>query len=251
MKERDYMPFFKSFEEAINDIQDTGVQLALYRAIVRYGLYGEEPALTGIASTLWKLIYPNLKNNRKQFENGTKGGAPKRNKNAIKNNPNSTRIQPENKPKTNYKDKDKDKDKDKEINKEKSTNVDIKKTAQRFSRPSLDDIKNYIALKSYSVDAEAFYNFYEAKGWKVGNNAMKDWQAAVRTWERRNKANREANPQKNTATPDGCTLGVGEYIDGTGRRRYGTGQANIPMTAAPRPSERYSWDAASNSWIYL
>ena len=37
MKERDYMPFFKSFEEAINDIQDTGVQLALYRAIVRYG----------------------------------------------------------------------------------------------------------------------------------------------------------------------------------------------------------------------
>ena len=96
MKEREYMPFFKSFEEAINDIQDTGVQLALYRAIVRYGLYGEEPALTGIASTLWKLIYPNLKNNRKQFENGTKGGAPKRNKNAIKNNPNSTRKQAKN-----------------------------------------------------------------------------------------------------------------------------------------------------------
>ena len=189
-----------------------------------------------------------MKNNRKQFENGTKGGAPKRNKNAIKNNPNSTQIQPENNPKTTY--KDKDKDKDKEINKEKSTNVDIKKTAQRFSRPSLDDIKNYIALKSYSVDAEAFYDFYEAKGWKVGNNAMKDWQAAVRTWERRNKANREANPQKNTAIPDGCKLGVGEYIDGSGRRTYGTGRANIPMTAAPRPSERYSWDAASNSWIY-
>ena len=59
--------------------------------------------------------------------------------------------------------------------------------------------------------------------------------------------------QKPVQAADGSQvqLGVGEYIDGSGRRTYGTGRANIPMTAAPRPSERYSWDAASNSWVML
>ena len=57
--------------------------------------------------------------------------------------------------------------------------------------------------------------------------------------------------QKPVQASDGSQvqLGVGEYIDGSGRRTYGTGRANIPMTAAPRPSERYSWDAASHTWI--
>ena len=36
-----------------------------------------------------------------------------------------------------------------------------------------------------SVDPESFIDFYESKGWKVGNQPMKDWKAAVRTWERR------------------------------------------------------------------
>lgn len=59
--------------------------------------------------------------------------------------------------------------------------------------------------------------------------------------------------QKPLQAADGSQvqLGVGEYIDGSGRRTYGTGRANIPMNAAPRPSERYSWDAASNSWVML
>lgn len=252
VKERDYMPFFKSFEEAISDIQDEKTQLSLYRAIVRYGLYGEEPTLTGLAATLWKLILPNLKNNRKQFENAIKGGAPKGNKNALKNNPNSTQKQPEINPNSTYKEKDKEKDKerDKEIEKEKSTNVDTKKTAQRFSRPSLDEVRDYIASQSYSVDAEAFIDFYEAKGWRVGNNPMKDWKAAVRTWERRNREEGKPNPKKTTA-PDGVKLGAGEWIDANGMRTYGSGVANIPMNAPPRPGEKYTWDAATQSWIYL
>lgn len=80
---RDYFPFFRSFEDAISDLDDAN-QLALYKAIARYGLYGKEPALTGLAATMWKLIYPNLRNSRKQYENGAKGGAPKGNGNARK-----------------------------------------------------------------------------------------------------------------------------------------------------------------------
>ena len=80
---RDYFPFFRSFFDAISDLDDTA-QLELYRAIARYSLDGEEPELKGIASTIWKVIFPNLRNSRKQYENGLKGGAPKGNANARK-----------------------------------------------------------------------------------------------------------------------------------------------------------------------
>lgn len=45
------------------------------------------------------------------------------------------------------------------------------------------------------------------------------------------------------------SLGVGEYLTQDGRRTYGSGQANIPLSAPPRPGDTYSWDAQSNSWI--
>lgn len=56
-----------------------------------------------------------------------------------------------------------------------------------------------------------------------------------------------------TTASDGsqAQLGVGEFIDPSGRRTYGSGRATIPMEAPPRPSERYSWDEASKTWIML
>lgn len=49
----------------------------------------------------------------------------------------------------------------------------------------------------------------------------------------------------------GGQLGVGEFIDGSGRRTYGSGRATIPQEAPPRPSERHQWSAESNTWIIL
>ena len=57
--------------------------------------------------------------------------------------------------------------------------------------------------------------------------------------------------QQRVTTTSGVTLGVGEYIDETGRRTYGTGRATIPLDAPARPSERYSWDAGSKTWVML
>lgn len=70
----------------------------------------------------------------------------------------------------------------KEENKEKNTKVFQKKKENIFSPPTLEDIKSYILKMGYSVDAEKFFFFYESKGWMVGKNKMKNWQAAVRTW---------------------------------------------------------------------
>ena len=58
-------------------------------------------------------------------------------------------------------------------------------SASRFSRPSLEEVREYCQQRQNSVDPEHFIDYYEANGWKVGRNSMKDWKAAVRNWEKR------------------------------------------------------------------
>lgn len=70
-------------------------------------------------------------------------------------------------------------------------NIDIKplsiKGGAHFQKPSLEDVRAYCISRSNKVDPEQFFNFYESKGWVVGKSPMKDWRAAVRTWEKREK----------------------------------------------------------------
>ena len=72
-----------------------------------------------------------------------------------------------------------DKDKDKDI-------VIGKGKVSKFIKPTIDEIEQYCSERNNGVDACKFYDFYESKGWKVGNASMKDWRACVRTWESRN-----------------------------------------------------------------
>lgn len=58
----------------------------------------------------------------------------------------------------------------------------------RFLKPTLEEIREYCLSRNNYVDPERFYDYYEANGWKVGKNPMKDWRAAVRTWESREKS---------------------------------------------------------------
>nr|DAF47746.1 MAG TPA: DnaD like replication protein [Podoviridae sp. ctiVc2] len=58
------------------------------------------------------------------------------------------------------------------------------KKRKRFEKPTLSQITQYCLERNNNVNAEQFYDYYESNGWKVGKNAMKDWKACVRTWER-------------------------------------------------------------------
>lgn len=55
-----------------------------------------------------------------------------------------------------------------------------------FSRPSVQEIIDYVLEIRATVDAKVFWDYYESNGWKVGRNAMKDWRATVRQWHSRN-----------------------------------------------------------------
>ena len=56
--------------------------------------------------------------------------------------------------------------------------------AARFTPPSVEEVRVYCAERKNSVDPERFVDFYASKGWLVGKTRMKDWRAAVRSWER-------------------------------------------------------------------
>ena len=60
-----------------------------------------------------------------------------------------------------------------------------RKREKRFVKPTLDQIRDYIAEKGLHVDAEHFFDHYESNGWKVGRTAMKDWKATLRNWGRK------------------------------------------------------------------
>lgn len=53
-----------------------------------------------------------------------------------------------------------------------------------FIPPTLEEVTSYCKERNNSVDPQKWYDFYSAKGWMIGKNKMKDWKAAVRTWER-------------------------------------------------------------------
>ena len=72
---------------------------------------------------------------------------------------------------------------EKEIEKEKEIDTP-KGVCSRFAPPTTEEVKAYCEERGNKVDPQKFVDFYTMKGWMVGKNKMKDWKAAVRTWER-------------------------------------------------------------------
>ena len=84
-------------------------------------------------------------------------------------------------------------DKDIDIEKEKEFSDKPKKTTTKFVKPSIEEIKAYCHERGNNIDSEYFFDYYESKDWKVGNNNMKDWKASIRNWERNDKNNGKAS----------------------------------------------------------
>jgi hypothetical protein len=70
--------------------------------------------------------------------------------------------------------------------------------ARKFVRPSVEEVQEYCNSRNNGIDGSEFVDFYESKGWKIGKDSMKDWKAAVRTWERK----RGFTPKPKEKPPD-------------------------------------------------
>lgn len=88
---------------------------------------------------------------------------------------------------------------EKDIEIEKEIHSSAKSTTtkrKRFEKPTLSEIKAYCIERNNNVDAQHFFDYYESNGWKVGKNSMKNWQAAVRTWEKNSYTNTTKQTKK-------------------------------------------------------
>jgi len=77
--------------------------------------------------------------------------------------------------------------------------LDLLPQEKRFIKPTVEEITLYCRERQNTISAEQFFNFYESKGWRVGNQPMKDWKAAVRTWEAKEKT---LNAAKDLVRPE-------------------------------------------------
>lgn len=69
-----------------------------------------------------------------------------------------------------------------------------------FVKPTLEDVANYCKERGNNVNPESWLDFYTANGWRVGKNPMKDWKAAVRTWENNGITNNRHGRKEGTTT---------------------------------------------------
>lgn len=141
----------------------------------------------------------NYKTTQKQRTN--KGGAPIGNKNACKSTscndcleegkqPKNNLKQPNETTETTYDNKNNLINNIREDNiKERLSKESPKKVTSTFRAPSVDEVREFSKTlpEGEHIDANEFCDFYASKGWMVGKNQMRDWQAAVRRWARENE----------------------------------------------------------------
>ena len=99
----------------------------------------------------------------------------------------------------------KTKDKDVDLKESKT-----KKVSSKFVKPSVDEVIAYCKERNNQVDASRFVDYYDANGWRIGKNPMKDWKAAVRTWERNNYGGTNINAKNATTNKPESKFRFGE-----------------------------------------
>ena len=180
--------FFRNYYESLKEVPPEDFKTVI-SAMCEKAFYDHDVELTGHNKSLYLLIEPyllkSIQISNLRSEQGKKGGAPKGNTNAskkktTKNNQASTED------KENQTNKNK-KENEKENKKEIENGSMEKDTSKRFTPPSLEEVCSYCRERNNNINPESFIDYYSSNGWKVGSSTMKDWKAAVRTWEHRDK----------------------------------------------------------------
>ena len=169
--EREQFTFYRSYYEALKNLPKRD-QTAVLMAVIGYALDEREPDLSGVPLSVFTLIRPTLDSGRNKARNRL-------------NKTKSNEEQTENKTGTKGEQSGKEGEREEERERENDSYPPYPLSGgRRFVPPSVDDVRAYCQERGNSVDPEAFVDFYASKGWLVGKAKMKDWRAAVRTWEK-------------------------------------------------------------------
>ena len=189
---------YRSFEKKkLPDAQ----RLQYYDALFAYGLRQEQPDFQGdvMLECIWECVTPQIDANQQRYLNGLKGGPPV----GSRNNPSGRRGKRTNQELTKNLPNE-------NVNENENGNVTLfddaggdapapQHTSKRFVKPTLEEVQQYCVSRHNSIDAAKFIDHYESVGWRIGKAPMKDWKAAVRTWERNQQENTPGQTQRREA----------------------------------------------------
>lgn len=193
---RDSFVLYTSYMDQISLLnnEQRGVLLT---AIYSYAMENELPDMDGMTKMAFSFIRSQLDKDMKKYDDvcrkrreaGKSGGRPKANdytekqEKAKKANGFSEKQTETKKPDNEY---------------EYDNDNDLKENIKRkiFQPPTVEAVKAYCTERGNKVDPQSFVDFYESKGWMIGKNKMKDWKAAVRTWEKNETKTRQEGTAK-------------------------------------------------------
>lgn len=181
-----YLKVFTDFLEVAEGLSD-GALARLFRAMLRYALDGTEPQMKSSERALWTVARQNIDREVAAYKtkveadrrNGRKGAAIRWSKVAKDGDPYPDHSQ-DSQDNDNEKEKNNDNDKDNDS----LSSTEPRLTAEeREKKPSLEEVMSFSQEAGLNVDVQYFYNYYEANGWYIGKRPIRDWKAAVRSWE--------------------------------------------------------------------
>ena len=76
-----------------------------------------------------------------------------------------------------------------------------KQNGEEFCPPAVEEVEAYCRERANGVDAQAFVDFYESKGWMIGKNKMRDWRASVRSWEKNKQGSAQSTVEQRAYSP--------------------------------------------------
>ena len=176
---REYVCLYHSYLKSVEPLNDAE-RGRLFTACLTYSMTGAEPDLRGNERFVWPTIREQIDRDTKKYSDFCKKQQENIRKRWDTTVYDGTSGIPDDTKHTKEKEKEKE-------NIRSSPNVEdsIARTParKRFTPPTLAEVTAYCRERQNAVDPQRFIDYYTANGWKVGKNSMKDWKAAVRTWE--------------------------------------------------------------------
>ena len=201
------MVFYRSFFEAIEDLDDAETKLRVFEAICKYGFDGEEPELKGTEKAIFRLIKPQIDANNIRKLNGVRGGRPRGNETKTKPNNNQNITEPEPNVNVNVNEND-------NVNENVNENVREEGTPTthaygKFANVFLeehqyDDLKAEFMETDDAIEKMSAYLADEKKTYK-------NYFARLRMWILQDRANRKNSEPPKKSSPEPYEYELGAY----------------------------------------
>lgn len=199
---REYFCAYHSYIKQCKGLSD-GELGRLFRALLEYSASGKVPELNGRESVAFDFMSANIDRDAESYKDTCNRNRENISKRYERIRANTTVYET-------YQEKEEEKEKEELLKKDISNEISQKSTRQKkFVPPTVEEVASYCLERKNKVDAAYFVDHYTSNGWKVGKQNMKDWKAAVRTWEK-NGYNQPSKKQ-DAVEPNGYSFDLEEY----------------------------------------